>query len=106
MYSDTKDHFYESLEYAVEDLEKGETLNDLLLLICEPQYAEIEEENFTDILPEDDETPEWLEDAIDVFNETARSNGPLSWWPGKFALEFTEEDLEKYRNLCLGDDRC
>lgn len=95
LYSEEKDRFYEELEDAVDDLEEGETLKDLRLLICKPVYPVLDEDYFADEIPEDADTPDWLLDAVDVFNETIRSCGPLSWAPTKTALRLSEEDIEK-----------
>lgn len=91
LYSEEKDRFYEELEDAVDDLEEGESLEDLRLLICKPVYAVLDEDCFADDIPEDADTPDWLLDAIDVFNETTRSCGPLSWAPTKTALRLRKK---------------
>ena len=63
--------------------------NDLMLMICEPQYArEICSDIWEGELPEDVDVPDELEDAIQAFNEAVKAYGkPLSWTEGKFAVE-------------------
>ena len=58
--------------------------------------------HFCDELPDDDEgeLPDSLYDAIDAFNAAVEKAGPLSWSPGKFALDLT--DMTANAELCGG----
>jgi hypothetical protein len=89
LYSVTKDKFFKGPEYAEDDLEEGETLDDLRLVICEPVYGQsLDSSYFCDELPDDDDDlPSCLEEAIGAFNEALAKAPPLSWQPGKFALQ-------------------
>lgn len=87
LYSETKERYYSAPEYAEDDLEEGQTLADLRLVICEPNYARrLEPDDFADDLPEDGDTPDWLYEAINAFNQAIEKGEPLSWSPGKVAL--------------------
>lgn len=88
LYSDGRNEYFSSPEYAEDSLEDGQTLADLRLRICEPEYArKIDASHWEDQLPDDAncDAPCWLEDAIEQFN-AAISVCPLSWSPGKTAL--------------------
>lgn len=95
IYSSVTDRFYWSIDEAIDDLEDQEadgprTLADLCLVLCEPAYAhEIDMDTWCDELPRDDEGqgPGWLEDAIRAFNEAIKDKEPLSWLPGKIAVD-------------------
>lgn len=87
LYSDVRDKYYDSIEYAEDDLEENEILADLRLIICEPNYArQLDPDYFIDELPEDGDLPDWLEEAVVAFNKAISNGEPLSWTPGKLAL--------------------
>lgn len=93
IYSDATEKFYEDPYSAIED---GRDLDiqpdDMRLILCDPKYARIEEDYFADLLPEDTEVvPAAISKAIDDFNAAALAHGPISWEPGKKAL-----DLSRY----------
>lgn len=91
LYSETLDEFFDSPASAQEALECQDedfSFADLRLVICEPVYASpIYYDQYNDELPEDGDLPAWLEQAIDEFNAKLEGQEPLSWWPGKFALD-------------------
>lgn len=90
LYSETKDRFYGSPDEAEDDLEEDESLSDLWLVICKPNYPRIlESDYFCDDLPEDKEIPPEIETAMDTFNN-AISSIVLSWSPTKVALALEE----------------
>lgn len=69
-------------------------LEDLMLIICEPIYAgEIDPgEYYESELPEDGEVPPELEEIFEELNKTLReSKVILSWRPGKYAMDLTED---------------
>lgn len=85
VYSESSGMFYESPESAIEFCESG----DPRLILCRPVYARrLDDEFFADQLPEDQDTPPALQDAIDAFN-AAVSELVLSWEPGTHRLEVT-----------------
>ena len=87
VYSESLEKFYYSPDEAIEDLEEGQTIEYLMLVICEPVYArKLEIDDWTDDLGDSDEGPDWLEEAIEVFNQTINGKPPLSWAPGKTRL--------------------
>ena len=88
LYSDALDRYYSDIESAEDDLEEGQTLADLRLLLCKSNYArQLDGGDFEDDLPENDgELPEWLSEAIEAFNKAVEGK-VLSWSPGKVALK-------------------
>ena len=83
---DTETYFWDEddvTDYCDEEDCKPE---DLQLVLCIPVYASlIDVDHWSDDLAE--EVPEWLEDAVDVFNATIKAkNEPLSWIQGKIAV--------------------
>lgn len=96
LYSEALDKFFDSpedaLDYAyLEDDENPMPLEDMRLVICEPDYAgQIDSSYWEDQLPEDGEIPSDLEEALGVFNK-AISGILLSWHPGKYALDLSVE---------------
>lgn len=97
VYSYRFDAYYSDPDEALESLDThdpdddsgggGETLADARLVICRPQYARIDSEIFSDILPgEEADPPQELLDAIDAFNKTMK-DVVISWDPGTFRLK-------------------
>lgn len=95
IFSDAYDEYFNSLGEAqeyLEDLDEEKTLEDLRLLICKPQYARLlDVDDFADDLSEDGEAPDWLIDAIEEFNKAISGHEPLSYMPGKIAVDLTKE---------------
>lgn len=88
VYSDARDEYYNSPADAAEDLEEGQALEDLRLILCEPvRGRHIDEDHFSDQLPEDSELPDELVRAIVAFNKAVDAAPMLSWAPGKVALD-------------------
>ncbi len=87
LYSDAKHVYYADIDEAEDDLNDGETLADLRLLICEPNYVrQLDAELFCDDLPDGvEQLPPVVEQAIEDFN-AAVAGVVLSWSPGKVAL--------------------
>ena len=90
LYSEANDKYYSDPEEAQEDLDDEETLDVLRLVICKPNYASLDEDDFSDLLPDDGygdcDPPQHLLDAIEAFNADMKSS-PLSWSPGNEALD-------------------
>jgi hypothetical protein len=94
IFSETTDEYHNSPEDAEDCLEwnDGMTMEDLRLVICEPNYAgELTDEIFCDELDEDGNTPPELDAAIEVFNKAIKNIPPLSWSPGEFALQLEKK---------------
>lgn len=91
LYSDQRDQYFmdaESLADMLADVEEVPSIEDLRLIICEPNYARpIKADQWCDDLPEDGDIPAEMAEALKVFNEVIGRQGPLSWSPGKFAAE-------------------
>ncbi len=92
LYSDARDEYFNDLERALDGLEEGETLADLRLIICKPNYPRrVDEDYWSDDLPteEDGALPGELLEAVCALNAVIDKLPPLSWYPGKFALDLT-----------------
>jgi hypothetical protein len=91
LYSDLKDRYYTDLSQADDDLEDGESLEKLMLRICEPNYPrQIDDDYFCDEMTEDGDLPDDLVAAMDAFNEVVKKSKPLSWSPGDYAVDLSE----------------
>lgn len=91
IYSDAKDRYYNTLEDALEDFEEDTPADEMRLLLCEPNRPRLlEEDFFADEMPEDGDyysLPKELQEAIEAYNAVAKNCSPLSWHPGKVALD-------------------
>lgn len=86
LYSEVTEEFYSDPEGALEDIGDLEGVDDPQLIICHPVYARrLDDDYFSDRLPDDAEVPEELAPAIDAFN-TAVAGVVLSWQPGNERL--------------------
>lgn len=87
VFSEAREQFYDENDLA--DLEAdGECLAELMLVICDPVFGQpIEDDYFCDVLPEDGEVPDDIMDAVEVFNKAMEAYGPLSWYPGPYAMD-------------------
>ena len=91
LYSEARDQYYSTPDDAAEDLEEDQTLADLRLVICEPNYVrQLEPDYCCDDLPEDGDVPDDVAEAMEAFNE-AVAGIVLSWSPGKKALALPDE---------------
>ena len=96
LYSEVLDRFFDSLDDAddwasLEDDENPMPLEEMRLVICEPDYARpIDLDYWQDQLPDNGELPAEIEDALAEFNE-AISGILLSWRIGKCALDLSDE---------------
>lgn len=90
LYSDSRDEYYRNLDAAEDALDEGQSLADLRLVLCEPNYCcQIEEDFFCDKLAEDGEVPGHIWDAMEAFNESVAGT-VLSWSPGKCRMKMGE----------------
>lgn len=86
LYSEVRDQYYSTPDDAAEDLDENQTLDDLRLVICEPNYVRpLDSDYCCDELPEDGDLPPEVEAAMEAFNQ-AVAGIVLSWSPGKTAL--------------------
>jgi len=86
LYSEVQGRYYTSPGNATASLCAGETLADLRLTICTPNYASpIDPDYFADEMGEDSELPADIHDAMEEFNR-AVDGIVLSWSPGQTAL--------------------
>lgn len=81
LYSDVNDRFYNDLEEAESDLDEDQTLHDLQLLLCEPEYVPELDSSYCElIMPDNDELPVEVLDAMNAFNK-AIDGIVVSWSP-------------------------
>lgn len=95
LYSELLDQYFNDVESAEDRLEDGQTLEDLMLMICEPNVVRpLDDDYCSDELPEDGDAdvPDAVLDAMAAFNK-AVAGIVLSWSPGKFALQLPAVDL-------------
>lgn len=86
IYSHITDRYYSDLEAAEDDLQDGQTLADLMLVICKPNYVrELTDEYCCDEMTEDGDLPNEVCAAMEAFNK-AVSGIVLSWSPGDVSV--------------------
>ena len=97
IYSAVADKFFNSWE-EVADYTDGYAIPEesLRLVICEPVYLRLVDEDYwDDQLPEGkNQLPAEVADALEKLNEAIRRSEAISWWPGekRVNLEKTEEE--------------
>lgn len=94
VYSNARDVYFSSPSDAEDSLEEGQTLDDLMLVICTPNHVRpLEGDYCSDELPDegDDDVPAVVIDAMEAFNK-AVAGVVLSWSPGKVALQLDNEE--------------
>ena len=72
----------------------GEKVSELQLVLCKPICAhKLDMDDWADELPEDDDGPEWLREAITAFNAAiaAHRTEPLSWRLGRQRVVLADE---------------
>ena len=95
LYSLLNGEYYTTPDDALDYADENEiNIEDLQLIICEPNYAqEIDSSYWSDQLPDDYDGNDVLEDAIKVLNQTIKGQ-ILSWSAGDFALDLTDLHTE------------
>lgn len=92
LYSDLNDTYYSDFDEAEGDLEEGQTLQDLKLMPCVPEYVPpLTIDYLEDILPDPphDIIPKEVEDAMDAFN-LAVDGIVISWFPKMARIKLHE----------------
>jgi hypothetical protein len=106
IFCDATDHYYSDPEGILEYCEdEGVSLADMRPILCEPNYArEVDSDYWTDELPEDEyDLPEDIETALAALNKAIREHKePLSWGPGKFALDVSAYSSQGERSDASG----
>lgn len=89
LYSETADEYFFDQDDLNDYLDTRDcTAQSLQLVICEPEYfREIESDYFYDDLPEDNDIPSEIADALEDLNRVIREQGPSLWHPGKYAAK-------------------
>lgn len=84
LYDDDK--FFWGEDEVEEYLEDNELeIEDLMLIICEPNYLwEVESDYWEDILDEDMNLPSEVEKKLEELNKAIRESKPVSWGEGKY----------------------
>jgi hypothetical protein len=91
LYSEALDEYFPDLDEVDDRLEEGQTLADLMLVICTPNHVRpLESDYCCDELADDGDLPSEVEEAMDAFNK-AVAGIVLSWSPGKYALKLPPE---------------
>jgi hypothetical protein len=92
IYSESADKYFSSIDEVEGFLEdEDKTIDDLRLVICEPNYLPLLDTDFgCDSLAEDGELPDKVIQAIDDFNKVIKATPPVSWSPGKKAVILSE----------------
>ena len=87
LYSEIAEEYFQDRDDLNDYLDNHEcTSQSLRLVICEPVYLQqIDEDCFYDDLPEDDDIPSDVADALEDLNRIIQAHGPVSWFPGKYA---------------------
>lgn len=101
LYSEAADRFFsdfDEIQEHIDELDEPISITDMRLVLCEPQYArQLDIDYYVDELPGDDgdwhSLPTELQDAIEAYNKVAAACLPLSWTPGKFALDTSEKTI-------------
>lgn len=89
LYSQVTDNYYRSPDEAEDELQEGQTLSSLRLIICKPNHIHLDADEFSHVAPGDEELPEEVLTAIDAFNESV-CNIVVSWSPSNVALLVSE----------------
>lgn len=91
LFSDACDEYFSDLEEAQDFAEDRElSLADLRLVICDPNHLRpIYEDLWCDDMAEDGELPDEVTAALEALNRAIENAGPVSWHPGKFALDLS-----------------
>lgn len=91
IYSEATDRYYNSPSDALDDFDEGTPEDEMRLVLCKPNHArQLDEDHFVDELPDDGDyhsLPAALQEAIEAFNKVVDACPPLSWSPGKVALD-------------------
>lgn len=88
LYSDRDDVYFSDYQELHDYLDEHgiEDINNLRLVICEPNYlGEISEDYWSDDLPDDTDLPDSVLSALETFNAALKAAGIVSWSPGKYA---------------------
>jgi len=88
VYAEATDTFYANLELAEDDLESGQSLADLRLLVCEPVMARpLDTDYWLDDIPVDEDIPPGLLALIDAANAILARLEPLGYRPTRIAAD-------------------
>ena len=90
LFSNTHDKFFFTLEDLYDFCDDEEIVPaELELVICEPVLARRIDPNeyYSSSLPDDGEVSDELREAFDKLNEVIQKEKPLSWVPGKYAVD-------------------
>lgn len=88
LYSEATGKYYDCFDAIEEEAKRsGRTLDDMMIVICQPCFVHLDCDAFGDAVP-DGEVPPELDTAMDAFN-TAMAKVPVSHEPGKYRMDLT-----------------
>lgn len=98
IYSDSCDQYFFCLGSVLDYLEElqqpnfEQSVKSLRLVHCEPNYlSQVEVDHWCDDLPEDEyDLPNKVEEALEILNQAIREEGPVSWSPSKFKVNYED----------------
>lgn len=99
IYSQEYDKYFggiKELENFLNEYEKKDRpeIKDFLLVHCDSQNLnEIDEDYWSDLMPDECELPDEIIEALEDFNEIIREQEPVSWVPGNIAVQDFEVEL-------------
>ena len=97
LYSDSEDEYFNDFQEIKDFLSSSQGLGieDLRLIICEPNYlSKISEDHWSSELEEDYCFSETIKIAIENFNKVLDEEPAVSWSPGDFAAIISHSDKE------------
>ncbi len=103
LYSETLDRYFSELAEVIDwlrDEDSGASPVDLRLVLCDPEYPDAPDpvDYYCDKLPESGDVPDEVAEAFDVLAKTLKKCGPMSWFPGEFALDISSLELAAAEN--------
>lgn len=88
LYSYALDEYFQTIGDVTDAMCDGMSAADLMLVICVPNKCrQLDFDTFAD---DDEKLPSIVSDAIIAFNEAVSKAEPLSWSPGKLAVDLSD----------------
>ncbi len=103
LYSETLDRYFSEPAEVIDwlrDEDSGASPADLRLVLCDPEYPDAPDpaNYYCDKLPESGDVPDEVAEAFEVLARTLKKCGPMSWFPGEFALDISSLELAAAEN--------
>lgn len=90
LFSHAMDEYFFCIDSLTDELhERDMRPEDAMIVLCEPTYPKQIDPNdyYSDDLPQDGEVGEEIEKAFAALNAVLDKQPPLSWYPGKIAVD-------------------